>query len=90
MKKFLYFIVILFNILGAIFSLSLVFTIENLNSICIPFIIFGIVAFILSVTVTISDFNHKNSKVIYVYQKKSNIIDYQKYFAKKKNDFIIA
>ncbi len=90
MKKLLYIVTMLFNALGSILTMSLFafarqFCFQNLF-----LILTGSVVFILSFTITILDYN--NSFCPHTYRRISNIVphvDYSKYFAARKTDFIV-
>ena len=100
MKKLLYFTTILFNTIGTIMCIALVLTLGAKYDNFMPIIFISSIFFIISLSITILELN-KNSKnnIIYLhkYQRptltiapKSNIVDSQTYFFKKKEDFIIA
>lgn len=90
MKNFLYYIVILFNSIGAMISISLFFIINQFYFYYLPLIILSTLIFVVSVTVTACELAKKNKKVLYIYPKKSNVVDYREYFAKRKGEFTIA
>jgi hypothetical protein len=91
MKRFLYLTVISFNAIGAMISISLFFLINPFYFQYLPLIFLCIAIFITSMTITIRDLNKKqHPKIIYIRSKRTNVIDYQDYFLKRKNEFIIA
>ncbi len=96
MKNLLYHLTMLFNALGFLFSLSLVFYI-NLNHILfLPIIAISCFIFSISFALTAADFRHtKNLTRIkklshYVPDNSKVVIDYKDYFTSQKSDFIIG
>lgn len=95
MKNLLYHLTMLFNALGFLFSLSLVFYINLENILFLPIIILSCFIFGISFTLTVTDFiyskgNLKHKKSYYLPQNNNVIIDYKDYFVRQKSDFIIS
>lgn len=94
MKNLLYLLTMLFNALGFVFSLSLVFYINLDNILLLPIIIISCLIFGISFTITAMDFIYSNNplrhkKHYYFPPKNKVIVDYKDYFISSKSDFII-
>lgn len=93
MKNLLYHLTMLFNALGFLFSLSLVFYINLDNILFIPIIILSCLIFGISFILTVMDFvyshNFKHKKSYYFPKNNKVVIDYKDYFTARKSDFII-
>lgn len=94
MKNLLYLLTMLFNALGFVFSLSLVFYINLDNILFLPIIAVSCFIFGVSFILTVTDFIQlnkffKHKKHCYFTQKNGVIIDYKDYFSARKSDFII-
>lgn len=93
MKNLLYHLTMLFNALGFLFSLSLVFYINIDNILFIPIIILSCFIFGVSFSLTVMGFvssnNFKHKKSYYLPQNNRVVIDYKDYFVTRKSDFII-
>lgn len=96
MKNLLYLLTMLFNALGFLFSLSLVFYINLDNILFLPIIALSCFIFGISFTLTTADFVYLNKtarqKRITHYTPCNNkvVIDYKDYFISQKSDFIIG
>ena len=99
MKKFLYGLIILLNGIGSILSLSLFIFAGSFSFQNLFLVITCSVIFIMSLTITILDYNHsfraKNKCKIYRFERKVKknevVIDnYKDYFTSKRFDFTIA
>lgn len=86
----------LFNALGFLFSLSLVFYINLDNILFLPIIALSCFIFGISFVLTTADFIHtknlaKQRKIShYVPYENKVVIDYKDYFTSQKSDFIIG
>ena len=89
MKKVLYFGVILFNAIGAIFSISLLFLLNPFYFQYLPLIFISTLIFILSMTITTKELCKKRKKIILI-TTDNNFIDYKEYFRSRKDEFKIA
>lgn len=96
MKNLLYLLTMLFNALGFLFSLSLVFYINLNNILFLPIIALSCFIFGISFALTTADFIHtknlaKQKKISdnISYENKV-VIDYKDYFISQKSDFIIG
>lgn len=96
MKNLLYLLTMLFNALGFLFSLSLVFYINLDNILFLPIIALSCFIFGISFALTTADFIHtknlaKQRKISgdVPYENKV-VIDYKDYFTSQKSDFIIG
>lgn len=94
MKNLLYLLTMLFNALGFVFSLSLVFYINLDNILFLPIIAISCFIFGISFALTVTDFVHlnnlhKHKKHCYFPQNNKVIVDYKDYFVTRKSDFII-
>lgn len=96
MKNLLYLLTMLFNALGFLFSLSLVFYINLNNILFLPIIALSCFIFGISFALTTADFIHtknlaKQKKISdnISYENKV-VIDYKDYFTTQKSDFIIG
>ena len=96
MKNLLYLLTMLFNALGFLFSLSLVFYINLDNILFLPIIAVSCFIFGISFTLTTLDFIHiknlaKQKKIShYIPYNSKVVIDYKDYFTSQKSDFIIG
>ena len=96
MKNLLYLFTMLFNALGFLFSLSLVFYINLNNILFLPIIALSCFIFGISFALTIADFIHtknlaKQRKIShYIPYENKVVIDYKDYFTTQKSDFIIG
>lgn len=90
MKKFMYFMTMLFNISGILFCISMIFTLKSVSLMYLPVILFSIAIFTFSFGVTFLDYVNKisNTKNKYAFQR-PQISDYREYFIKRKNEFLI-
>ena len=93
MKNLLYHLTMLFNALGFVFSLSLVFYINIDNILFLPIIVISCFFFGLSFALTVMDFirlnnSSKHKKHCYFNQNNKVIVDYKDYFITRKSDFI--
>lgn len=96
MKNLLYLLTMLFNALGFLFSISLVFYINLNNILFLPIIALSCFIFGISFALTTADFIHtknlaKQRKISdnISYENKV-VIDYKDYFTTQKSDFIIG
>lgn len=95
MKNLLYHLTMLFNALGFLFSLSLVFYINLDNILFLPIIAVSCFIFSISFILAMMDFMHvKNSnkqrKISHnIPNNNKVVIDYKDYFTAQKSDFII-
>ena len=89
MKNLLYFMVILFNAFGAVFSISLFFLLNPFYFQYLPLIFLSTLIFIISMTVTTKEFCKKRNKII-ITSHDNNLIDYKEYFKTRKDEFKIA
>lgn len=96
MKNLLYHLTMLFNALGFLFSLSLVFYINLDNILFLPIIAISCFIFSISFALTVADFRHaKNLEKMkklshYIPNHSKVVIDYKDYFTSQKSDFIIG
>lgn len=96
MKNLLYLLTMLFNALGFLLSLSLVFYINLENILFLPIIALSCFIFGISFALTTADFIHskhlaKQRKIShYVPYENKVVIDYKNYFTSQKSDFIIG
>ncbi|MBO6181737.1 hypothetical protein J6O86_08640 [bacterium] len=96
MKNLLYLLTMLFNALGFLFSLSLVFYINLDNILFLPIIALSCFIFGISFALTTADFIHSKNSARqkrlshYVPQNNKVVIDYKDYFISQKSDFIIS
>lgn len=96
MKNLLYLLTMLFNALGFLFSLSLVFYINLDNILFLPVIALSCFIFGISFALTTADFiyskNQSKQKKIshHVPYNSRVVIDYKDYFTSQKSDFIIG
>jgi len=96
MKNLLYLLTMLFNALGFLFSLSLVFYINLDNILFLPIIALSCFIFGISFALTTADFIQiknrlKQKKISHdVPYENKVVIDYKDYFTSQKSDFIIG
>ena len=95
MKNLLYLLTMLFNALGFLFSLSLVFYINLDNILFLPVIAVSCFIFSISFGLTMADFvqtkhSSKMKKLShYIQDNNKVVIDYKDYYTSQKSDFII-
>lgn len=96
MKNLLYHFAMLFNALGFLFSLSLVFYINLENILFLPIIAISCFIFGISFALVLADFvqtkhSLKTKKIShYIPNNSKVVIDYKDYFTSQKSDFIIG
>lgn len=96
MKNLLYLFTMLFNALGFLFSLSLVFYIRLENILFLPIIAISCFIFAISFALTVLDFAQcknmaKQKRILNSIPKNNNVIlNYKDYYTAQKADFIIS